>query len=72
MAKKKAKPLGLFGTLFLLATVAGLVLAIVGVCLDFFTVIGDKIGLGLFSELLLEEIDLPIAPFRRLRSSPSS
>ena len=61
MAKKKAKPLGLFGTLFLLATVAGLVLAIVGVCLDFFTVIGDKIGLGLFSEALPEELDLPIA-----------
>ncbi len=56
MAKKKAKKLGLFGLIFMIASVVGLILAVVGLCVDFFesslTVVGEtrSEGSGLFED----------------------
>ena len=61
MAKKKAKKLGLFGLIFLLASVVGLILAVVGICIDFFvssgTALGETVseGSGLFEDYSLLE-----------------
>ena len=62
MAKKKAKKLGLFGLIFLLASVVGLILAVVGVCIDFFTasLLGHSGGMALFEEGLADG-GVPIA-----------
>ena len=62
MAKKKAKKLGLFGLIFMLASIVGLVLAVVGLCIDFFTVsaLGRSSGLVLFEEGLADG-GVPIA-----------
>lgn len=71
MAKKKTKKLGLFGLIFLLAALVGLVLAVVGLCIDFFessvTFVGEggARGKGLFDDYKGEELlmkgDLTIA-----------
>ncbi len=62
MAKKKAKKLGLFGIILLLASIVGLVLAVVGIFIDFFTVslVGESAGVALFEEGLGDG-DIPIA-----------
>lgn len=62
MAKKKAKKLGLFGIILLLASIVGLVLAVVGIFIDFFTVslAGESAGVALFEEGLGDG-DIPIA-----------
>lgn len=44
MAKKKAKKLGLFGLIFMIASVVGLILAVVGLCIDFFEYSGTAFG----------------------------
>lgn len=71
MAKKKTKKLGLFGLIFLLAALVGLVLAVVGLCIDFFessvNIVGEggAKGKGLFDDYKVEELlmegDLTIA-----------
>ena len=60
MAKKKAKKLGLFGLIFMLASIVGLVLAVVGLCIDFFEssiTIGEtrSSGMGLFEDYSIIE-----------------
>lgn len=62
MAKKKAKKLGLFGLIFLIASVVGLILAVVGICIDFFTasLLGQSGGMTLFEEGLADG-GVPIA-----------
>lgn len=61
MAKKKAKKLGLFGLIFMLVSIVGLVLAVVGLCIDFFessiTAIGEtrSSGMGLFEDYSIIE-----------------
>ena len=62
MAKKKAKKLGLFGLIFLIASVVGLILAVVGICIDFFTasLLGHSGGMALFEEGLADG-GVPIA-----------
>lgn len=60
MAKKKAKKLGLFGLIFMLASIVGLVLAVVGLCIDFFEssiTIGETSsgGKGLFEDYSIIE-----------------
>ena len=71
MAKKKAKKIGLFDGLMMLMALVGLVLAVVGICIPFFTknttvLNGEKVtNFGLFDdyaaiELAMEEGGLTI------------
>lgn len=62
MAKKKAKKIGLFDLLMILMAAVGLVLAVVGICVPFFTqttstALGDPepVNMGLFDDYELLE-----------------
>lgn len=56
MAKKKAKKLGLFGLIFMILSVVGLIVAVVGLCIPFFeqvtTVLNhtETVQMGLFED----------------------